>query len=125
MIKTFFRGKTLKGEWFYGDLNHFDKGTKIVISDEGVLLAEVIPETVGQYTGLKDKNGTKIFEGDIVKWRFQRIWETDYHTSKVIWDYFMSGWRLTVQGGNAKMRKDIEYEILGNMHDNPELLEVE
>lgn len=124
MREILFRGKKLScAEWVYGSLVICGNKYYIYVHRYGVAF-EVIPETIGQYTGLKDKSGTKIFAGDIVKWRFERVWKTEYHISTIVWDYFMSGWRLTVQGGNAKMRKDIEYEILGNIHDNPELLEV-
>ena len=83
-----FRGKTAKGEWvygvyykqehFYGDEEevHCIITTKDVLSNDlGLDYEEVIPETVGQYVGIKDKNGKKVYVGDIVKDEYGRIME--------------------------------------------------
>ena len=75
-----------------------------------------------QYTGLNDKNKKEIYEHDIVKWRFKRCWKTEYHISEVVWDDFYSAFKLSLQGDNAQMRKDIEYEIIGNIFETPELI---
>lgn len=117
MREILFKGKTVKGEWVYGLLSHVGNGW--YISDEygNPLAYEVIPSTIGQYTGLTDKNGRRIFEGDICK-----IFDLVY---KVEFKY--PGWQLTILSRTAYCYPEFnshcgEYcEVIGNIHDNPEL----
>ena len=122
MREILFRGKDIKGNWHIGLLAHM--GNAWYISNKaGVATAyEVIPSTVGQYTGLTDKNGKKIFEGDIVKglFVFGEI------SSVVIFKYGSFGieWNIDeikVLDPFLGLR-NIECEVIGNIHDNPELL---
>jgi uncharacterized phage protein (TIGR01671 family) len=75
-------------------------------------IVEVIPETVGQYTGLKDKNGAKIFEGDIVLYKDMKF--------VVRWDNDKAG--FFVGKDRYWMMNDMNLEVIGNNHDNRELL---
>lgn len=124
-----FRGKEKdSGKWIYGDLRHISDGHGgyilcIVDNTNGrnndVTGVEVVPETVGMFTGLTDKNGTKIFEGDIVSLR--KCNELIY---KVVYDNF----RFELHNKNdiacyvLSIYKSKDLEIIGNIHDNPELL---
>ena len=140
MREILFRGKTDKGEWVQGDLLHdgIDYETAIVKTGSK-FVTKVIPETVGQYTGLTDKNGTKIFEGDIVKIAYYFGWDDEQeknvpeeeYISKV---YSIDGCPFCVDllhcdGDMSPIAwldwsyDDAEIEVIGNIHDNPELLE--
>ena len=116
-----FRGKREdNGEWVCGYL--FKIWERVYIlwgTTNGVPnMVEVIPETVGQYTGLKDKKGKKIREGDIVKYRREESRTTSIGVVK--FDnasfYIDSGWLTSYAW------LDYEAEVIGNFHDNPELL---
>ncbi len=134
MREILFRGKLSNGEWAYGNLNISVKGTTIITPDETLLgkYGQVNPETVGQFTGLTDKNGTKIFEGDILKVIYCEgtDWEESYKTKVTYnngafvvdmrgcdYDCTAIGWAIDEWSEN-----DTECEVIGNIHDNPELL---
>jgi len=93
-------------------------------------LYEVDPDTVGQYTGLKDKNGKRIFEGDILKiaWHAPRR-ETVYEIHEVVYSkcgfFTKRSGKLHGQVSNyISPNVNMRCEVIGNIHDNPELLEV-
>ena len=121
MREILFRGKrTDDYEWIEGSLcttipSDEDFYTISYFDFEGYYIEEtVIPETVGQYTGLTDKNGKKIFEGDIVKGTF-----LGFPVS--IKDYVFSiSWQEDITGYRANYFENVE--VISNIHDNPELL---
>ena len=119
MREILFRGKTDKGEWTEGDLFQvFEDG--FFIHDGRCHSVRVIPETIGQYTGLTDKNGKKIFEGDIVNFK-----TAAYHFKNCRIKYqscYGKYCAIDNEGYEYPMDKIFEYEIIGNIHDNPELL---
>ena len=123
-----FRGKrTDNGEWVEGYLcecHHKDTGKYDYAIQEmfenGYIMHEVIPETVGQYTGLTDKNGNRIFEGDICKHR------SNYSGNTIISVVtYTDGHFLALVCENSGFELSEKLEVIGNIHDNPELLEVQ
>ena len=84
----------------------------------------VKPETVGQYTGLKDLHGTRIFEGDILSGHLDDLFPEEESRYEVVWhDY---GWHIKNDSGIDTADTELVmlfFEVIGNIHDNPELLE--
>lgn len=134
MREILFRGKRAdNGEWVYGNLfipDYPDYPTEICIGTNIVRITyDVIPKTVGQFTGLIDKNRKKIFDGDIAK--FKRFGDTCI--GKIIFNQKTGGfefwWNVTVgaYGEKATYRANLsvcdDIEVIGNIHDNFELLE--
>ena len=160
MREILFRGKSIdNGEWIEGGYAQIqpppvcfsnDNDTeppKICIvaekgfSDWGLprqyAMYDVIPSTVGQYTGLTDKNEKKIFEGDIVRTHYANASKADFIEQVV----FRSGrfcalyqlpergkmWAGLADGTTHLPQEKVAYmawcEVIGNIHDNPELLE--
>ena len=139
MRKILFRGKRVdNGEWLYGDLLH----DKFLLSNEKICQIYdmnsnlthrqniVLPETIGQYTGLSDKNRTKIFEGDIVNILGNQDvanWKDVNYNALIA---FIDGGFCAINGTleehgfrrYALARMDFDLEVIGNIYDNPELL---
>ena len=124
MREILFRGKLLdNSEWAYGFIVKMFGAYHIIDKDDENTAYEVIPETVGQYTGLKDKNGNRIFEWDIVKTdKFsepnkQYIIKYDLQFGAFIGQDRYNIYFVTFDGDSG------EFEVIGNITDNPELME--
>lgn len=145
MREILFRGKTPGGWWVYGDhikdrIQTDGKPNEyIMIRFFNVFEGEdfedyefIIPETIGQYAGKKDHHGKMIFEGDILRSvHFESIDGTHYLHHIVEWSDRLSGWYMKninskTKDGHAQawvyFKNANIPEIIGNIHDNPELL---
>lgn len=146
MREILFRGKRIdKGEWTEGYLFKQWNRTFLLwgMTGDTPNMTEVIPETVGQFTGLTDKNGKKIFEGDICKVTYldRRCNSNGKHylaenemIEKVVFKNGAFCFKVIIEdiamyrpiGFDIYEKQKIKYvEVIGNIYDNPELLEVE
>lgn len=146
MREILFRGKRLdNGEWVEGVYmphyysSRFGKVAAIFTNDDVLCKTyrfPVDPETVGQYTGLKDRNGKPIFEGDIFEDRSDDMYAVvvfkdgcfrlEWHGITGAWmeygfDECGGGWGI-VECESFDMYHIGDFEIIGNIHDNPELM---
>lgn len=112
MREILFRGRSpITGQWIYGDLFQHGEQAFIMADNRNT---EVSSETVGQFTGLTDRNGVKIFEGDIVEYEGKR-YSINYLTH---YARFSAVKPNTVFCVFAYQRG----EVIGNIYDNPELI---
>lgn len=131
MREILFRGRDTHGVWQYGDYIRYDDEMCNITDTTIYRHAHLCyTETVGQYTGLTDKNGTKIFEGDIISILFEEDrspWEKNciyYENGEVYFCAEHHGWYVRFYDDDTLSLweyDDIDIEVIGNIHDNPEL----
>ena len=127
-----FRGKKQNGEWVYGSLLSFSGVNDSIYyqvkkgREERIEYAYVHPRTVGQFTGLLDKNGKEIYEGDIIGCHHPEIKHLIFYNEKQ--GRFMAALNGDIENdfigvcGIDDRRWMASKEVIGNVHDNPELL---
>ena len=129
MREILFRGKITQDEWVYG----FYENVKLEEATIHYINGKIVSsKTVGQFTGLTDKNGKKIFEGDIVK-AIQTEYDEDKEQQPIVFEVIGE---MIFEDGCFGLRAkhfvdfyapmwqedNVELEVIGNVHDNPELL---
>ena len=132
-----FRGKTDSGKWCFGYFLHDGQRGRFVITDGLLEINRVNPDTVGQYTGLKDKSGKEIYEGDVLRsdkypYSCTEIKERDNYYGAIYWsckdatfnimcikNIKSSSDRIMYDGYNYSISKDSsqDFEVIGNIHD--------
>ena len=123
-----FRGKSIEtGEWIYGYYVYTHDRHRIIYEDyEGFYCEEEVdPETVGEYISLKDKAGREIYEGDIVRGKYGKNGSIKNFEIRWLRGRFTAVDIGTITGNECYYPLGLlEGEIIGNIYDNPELLEV-
>lgn len=126
-------GEKVPSNWVYGGIFQGTGDFSIIYGSKDAALETpiekhtVYTDTVGQYTGITDKNGTKIFEGDIVS--FNRVNALGLTTSRVgdvrYYDELPIFYIMATTGDAWDWVQCEQIEVIGNIHDNPELLSEE
>ena len=142
MREILFRGKQKEnGEWIYGGIysnndEYFIINDSLPVNELGSVCngVPINPETVGQYTGLKDKNGKMIFDGDIIRYTTHSGYLMKSFDGAIIWDNEYACFGITMPDlvfpmhlCNIDCIEDdfIKHcEVIGNIHNNPELIKL-
>ena len=131
MREILFRGKRVdNGEWVYGLLCRVGDTYANIVEKSTEVMCAVLTNTIGQSTGLTDKNGKKIFEGDIIHLEYSQVFfggvyfgeytaEVSYKEGCFVTDGINNGDEIETPLSGFD---NDELEIIGNIHDNPELL---
>ncbi len=123
--RDIWRGKRIdNGEWVEGLPVKMWGAVHLQNNENENLMVQVIPETLGECTGLTDKNGVKIFEGDIIQTKYGRLCEVVWRSNSAV-----NCWDITPL--ECMHRSPDEWDlwdsknlsVVGNIRDNPELLE--
>ncbi len=131
MREILFRGKRERtGRWVFGTLVTYPDGVCLICEPgdkpESLAYWQVLPQAAGQYTGMKDKNGNRIFEGDILEARLDDDYPENITRVVVGWEF--NGWAL-IQHEHGLILTDRAddtdsdiWTVCGNIWDNPELI---
>ena len=117
----------MSGAWVYGDIIHkrTAPGEAMIRCKQGIE-SDVAVETIGQYTGLKDKNGKEIYEGDIIR-SFDSDGDAILHY--IVWEEarFVALYKGRYFRSKCSLRQDwldeFDKEVIGNIYDDPKLVE--
>ena len=140
-----YRGKRKdNGEWVEGDLIQLHDGRKYIVNNkfgaciddkgnfintEAPFVCEVDPETVGEHIGMTDRKGKKIFEGDITRtitFGFDKdvfITEIKFGARSGVQGFYLANGKMMFYWGQTDLTVMDDTEVIGNIHDNPELLQ--
>lgn len=116
MRQILFRGKKKNGAWIYGDLIQ-SEGNLYIFPEKAVHSPDfykITNQTLGQFTGVSDKNGVNVFEGDIVMTSFGQSFEIK-----------QSRWGWSIGGDTVSFKSGFDFEVIGNIHDKLELLKTQ